>query len=182
MPTLAARPNMQIAVSIIDPKDEQLCQTHADYRNSINSIDRGRQYDAQAVAIEAIVTIIHCAWYVANTSVSIELFLLSMFDPLRIDSNDDAMILTVEDRRRPALKLTKAHFMYQHFDLQMRYERKQGRELPLEGFAKRPTISSITESDVQSFLADIEMADLGKTLTIAKITKMCREARNPYDD
>ena len=106
LPTLADRPNMQISVSIIDPQDNALCVSHAEYRNSISSIDKGRRYDADTVALEVVVTIIQCAWYVANKDVSIELFLLSMFDPLRIDSSDNAMILTVEDRRRPALRIT----------------------------------------------------------------------------
>ena len=182
LPTLAGRSNVQIVVSIINPEDKSLCERHANYRNSINSIDKGRQYDADVVALEVIVTIIHCAWYVANKEVSIELFLLSMFDPLRIDSSDNAMILTVEDRTRPALKLVRNHFMYDHFDLQMRFERKQGRKLDLLGFPNRTTISAIEEHDVESFLSTIGMRQLCKELTVAKIVRACREARNPYDD
>ena len=182
LPTLADRPNMQISVSIIDPLDHALCERHANYRNSINSIDRGRRYDADAVALEVIVTIIHCAWYVANKDVTMGLFLLSMFDPLRIDSSDNAMVLTVEDRRRPALKVTREHFMYHHFDLQMLFERQQGRELPLRGFPNCATISSIQESDVEAFLGSVGMQDLCETLTAEEIVKACRESRNPYED
>ena len=182
LPTLAARPNMQISVSIIDPQDDILCNKHAEYRNSINSVDRGLHYDADTVALEAIVTIIHCAWYVANKGVSIELVLLSMFDPLRIDSSDNAMILTVEDRRRPALKITHDHFMYSHFDLQMRYQREQGRELPLRGFPNRATISAIEEEDVENFLTSINMQTECEKLTAERIVVACRESRNPYED
>ncbi|MYB76785.1 MAG: hypothetical protein F4X83_06770 [Chloroflexi bacterium] len=182
LPTLAIKPNMQISVSIIDPQDELLCNSHAEYRNKINSIDKGRHFDATIVALEVIVTIIHCAWYVTNKNVSIELFLLSMFDPLRIDSSDSAMILTVEDRRRPALKITNEHFMYNHFDLQMRFERQQGRELPLQKFSHCTSISAITEADVREFLTSINMQDLCEKLTPGKIAEACREVRNPYED
>ena len=182
LPTLADRPNMQISVSIINPQDEVLCERHAEYRNGISSIDRGRRYDTDTVALEVIVTIIHCAWYAANKNVSIELFLLSMFDPLRIDSNDNAMILTVEDRRRPALIITSGHFMYDHFDLQMRFERQQGRKLDLGGFPDCATIAAIEADHVETFLASKHMKDLCDRLTVGRIVTACREAKNPYED
>lgn len=182
LPTLAGRPNMQIAVSVIDPQDRDLCQRHAVYRNSIHSIEKGRHYNSDTVALEVIVTIIHCAWYVANKGMSIEMHLLSMYDPLRIDSNDDAMILTVEDRTRPALKLERNHFMYHHFDLQMRYEREQGRQLDLNGFPNSSTISAIDENQVETFLCKIGMKKLCEDLTASNIVDACRTSRNPYDD
>ncbi len=182
LPTLAGRPNMQISVSIIDPTNRLLCERHAEYRNGIHSIDRGLRYDADLVALEVIVTIIHCAWYVANKGVSISLFLLSMFDPLRIDASDNAMILTVEDRRRPALKIMSGHIMYEHLDLQMRFERQQGRELPLQGFPNRATISTISDGDVTTFLDSINMRNLPEGLTARRIVEACRKARNPYED
>ena len=105
-----------------------------------------------------------------------------MFDPLRIDSSDNAMILTVEDRRRPALKITHDHFMYSHFDLQMRYQREQGREIPLRGFSNRATISAIEEEDVENFLTSINMQTMCEKLTATRIVMACRESRNLYED
>ena len=182
LPTLSNRRNMQISVSIIDPENGPLCEKHAAYRNSINSIDKGRFFDADTVALEVTVTIIHCAWHVANTNTSIELYLLSMYDPLRIDASDNAMILTVEDRRRPALRLTKTHFMYEHFDLQMQNARKQGRKIDLHGFPNRMAIGSIGDNDVKTFLSNVGMQALCSRLTASKIAKACREVSNPYED
>ncbi len=182
LPTLAGTPNLDVSINIIDPHNQELCREHAQYRNRINSIDKGRHYDADTVAPEVIVTIIHCAWYVANKDVMIDLYLSSVFDPVRIDSNDKAMILTVEDRRSPALKLTSEHFMYNHFDLQMRYVRDQSRKIDIRGFAERATIAALEEADVETFLARIGMDELCKSLTPARIVTACREARNPYED
>ena len=182
LPTLAGTPNMHVSINIIDPKNEDLCREHAQYRNRITSIDKGRNYNADLVALEVIVTIVHCAWYVANKGVEIDLFLATVFDPVRIDSNDKAMILTVEDRRSPALKLTSNHFMYNHFDLQMRYAREQGRRIELGGFAERETIAAIEENDVVVFLREIDMEELCRRLTPEKIVEACRMARNPYED
>jgi hypothetical protein len=92
------------------------------------------------------------------------------------------MILTVEDRRRPALKITKNHFMYNHFELQMRYACEQGRSISLLGFAERATIAAIEEVDVENFLEKINMKDLCDRLTVAVIVETCRGAKNPYED
>lgn len=182
LPTLAGTPNLHVSINIIDPNNQELCREHAQYRNKINSIDKGKRYDADNVSLEVVVTIIHCAWYVANKGVMIDLFLSSVFDPVRIDSNDKAMILTVEDRRSPALKLTSKHFMYNHFELQMRYAREQGRRIDLGGFAERATIAAIEEEDVRLFLTGIAMQELCERLTPTEIVAACRGARNPYED
>lgn len=182
LPTLAGRANAHASINIIDPTNEALCRQHAEYRNSIPAIDKGRIYDADAVALEVVVTVIHCAWYVATHKVAIDLYLSSVFDPVRIDSNDDAMILTVEDRRSPALKLIKQHFMYNHFDLQMRYAREQGRHLELGGLAAAQTIAALNVHEVEQYLGGIGMNDLCTRLTPQAILVACREARNPYDN
>lgn len=182
LPTIAGRPNAHATISIIDPQNPFLCQSHADYRNRINSVDHGRIYDADAVALEVVVTIIHCAWYVSRRSIAIDLYLLSVFDPVRIDSNDEAMIVTVEDRRSPALKLSKQHFMYGHFEMQMQYAREQGLRLDLVGLAMRPTISALEAQDVAEFLGLIGMQDLCERLTPDGILVACRGSRNPYEN
>ena len=182
LPALMGRSNVQIVVSIIDPKNKPLCVKHADYRNSVNSGDKGEYYNADKVALEVIVTIIYCAWYAANKDMSIELFLLAMFDPLRIDANDEAMIMTIQDRSRPAVKLAKGHVMYDYFDLKMRYEREQGQRLDLTGFPKRPTVSAIEEEDIRNFLSAMDMQELCERLSAGKIVSACREVRNPYEN
>jgi hypothetical protein len=182
LPALAGRPNAHASISIIDPTDEALCRQHAEFRNSIPAIDKGRIYNSDVVALEVVVTIIHCAWYVTNHKVDIDLYLSSVFDPVRMDSNDDAMMLTVEDRRSPALKLTKLHFMYNHFELQMRYAREQGRPVDLGGLAETPTIAALTTQGIERYLNSIGMQALCTRLTPYTILTACREARNPYEN
>jgi len=182
LPTIAGRPNAHATISVIDPLDNALCQRHAEYRNRINSIDKGKKYEANTVALEVVVTIIYCAWYVANKSVSIDLFLLSVFDPVRLDSNDEAMIITVEDRRSPALKLSKQHFMYEHFESQMQYAREQGRQVNLRGLPASPTIAALKSRDIETFLEGIGMEGLCRGLTSEAILNAVRESKNPYEN
>lgn len=180
LPTLAGRPNFHISVCVIDPTLRELCEEHARYRSRINAIDKGRRYDADTVAVEILVTIVICAWYVANKGAAIELYLSRVFDPVRIDSNDEAMILTVEDRRSPALKVTQEHFTYKHFDLQMQFARSQARRVHLAGMRENIELPEIEEGDVVEVLREADMHELCERLTVKRILQTCRESKNPY--
>lgn len=181
LPTLAGRQNCHISACVIDPKDKELCTKHADYRSKINSIDKGKRYDADAVALEVLVTVVICAWYAANRRATVELYLTASFDPVRIDSNDDAMILTVEDRRRPALKITRNHFIYEHFETSMEFARNQGSKVNLEGMRRHIELAQIEERDVSTVLARAGMTELCQRITPAKIVRACIEVKNPYE-
>lgn len=74
------------------------------------------------------------------------------------------MILTVEDRRSPALKITADHFMYIPFQLQINYARQQARRLDLGGLPRQPTIAALTENDIEHFLTRLGMKDLSDPL------------------
>ncbi|HXD44518.1 MAG TPA: hypothetical protein VN655_05215 [Pseudolabrys sp.] len=182
LPVLASKQNAHASISIIDPRNEKLCREHAEYRNKIQAVDKGRVYDADLVALEVVVTIVHCAWYVAKRTVDIDLYLSSVFDPLRIDSNDDAMILTVEDRRSPALMLTKQHFMYAHFEQHMLYAREQGVPLKLDGLTASDTVAALSDKEIEDFLNKIGMGGLCERLTAKKIATASRASRNPYEN
>lgn len=182
LPALAGRQNVHVSACVIDPADTSLCEKHARYRSQINSIDKGRIYDADRVALEVIVTIVIAAWYAKNRRIAIELYLCPFFDPVRIDSNDQAMILTVEDRRSPALKVTREHFTYEHFELQMEHAREQSRQVRLEGIREGIQLAEINEEDVVSVLHSAKLGHLCERLTAETIVQACRTARNPYEN
>lgn len=182
LPTLASKANFHISVCIIDPTIPSLCEEHARYRNSINSIDKGKKYNAETVALEVVVTIITCAWFVTNKNIAIDLYLSTVFDPVRIDANDYAMILTVEDRRSPALKITSDHFMFEHFDLQMQFSRQQAKNIKVSGLKESDTVASLVAKDIEIFLEDIGMRDLCSKLGAENILAACRNVRNPYEN
>jgi len=180
LPTLANRQNCHISACIIDPQNRDLCEKHAHYRGQINSIDKGKQYDADTVALEALVTIVICAWYSVNSRAAVELYLSASFDPVRIDSNDEAMILTVEDRRSPALMVKKNHFTYEHFETSMEFAREQGTHVTLQGVRKGIELAQIEEMDVTSALSYAGMESLCTHITPTRIVQACRASKNPY--
>lgn len=180
LPTLATRQNCHISACVIDPRNCELCEKHAHYRSQINSIDKGKTYDADAVALEVLVTIVICAWYSANSRAVVELYLSASFDPVRIDSNDEAMILTVEDRRSPALMVKKSHFTYEHFETSMEFARNQGTQVTLQGVRRGIELAQIEVEDVISVLNNAGMEELSTRITPAAIVQACRASKNPY--
>ncbi|PLW83646.1 hypothetical protein CWI75_04665 [Kineobactrum sediminis] len=182
LPTLAGRQNCHISVCVIDPRNRVLCEKHAQYRGQINSIDKGKKYNTDSVALEVLVTIVICAWYSVNHRVHVDLYLSASFDPVRIDSNDEAMILTVEDRRSPALMVKKSHFTYEHFETSMEFARNQGDQVSLQGVRSGIGLAQLEEQDVTAVLTNSGMGDLCKHITPEVILQACRESKNPYEN
>lgn len=182
LPTLDGRQNCHVTGCVIDPLNTELCEKHAQYRSQINSIDKGRKYDAFEVSLEVLVTVVFCAWYAANSRTKVELYFSSSFDPVRIDSNDDKMILTVEDRRRPALLIDKEHFTYEHFEMSMEFARTQGRSVLLDGIRRGIALAQLECVDVSSALERAGLKILCDQITPERILMACREAKNPYAD
>ena len=77
--------------------------------------------------------------------------------------------------------ITKEHFMYEPFQLQMNYARQQARKVDLRGLKRSTTISALTKQDIEKFLDGIHMKELCDELGSAEILRACREAKNPYE-
>ena len=182
LPTLAGRPNVHIAACLIDPTDEKICGLHAEYRGSINAIDKGKRFTSDSVATEVVVTIVIAAWHAVNRQMAIDIFLTKSFDPIRIDSSDDAMMVTVEDRRSPALRISRKHFTYNHFELQMNTARQQSRKVDLTGIRKGIELGEMTAIDIAAVLKVAGMSDLCIRLGADNILDACRQSRNPYEN
>lgn len=183
LPTLASNNNnIQVKACLIDPADEQLCAKHAEYKGDINAIDKGKKYDSEAVSLEIMVTIVIAAWYARNKSMDISIYLSGKFDPIRIDGNDEAMILTVEDRRSPALMITKKHFTASHFNLQMKTAQNQARKIDLCGMRHGIQLAHIDSQDVENVLKSAGLEDICKKITTEAIIAECKSLRNPYEN
>lgn len=182
LPALASRTNVHVTACLIDPANRTLCERHAEYRESINSIDKGRSYDADVVSLEVLVTIVIASWYVRNRGMDIDIYLSGRFDPIRIDSNDEAMILTIEDRRSPALMITQKHFTASHFNLQMQTTRDQARKIDISGMRRGIELPEISIQDVMTVLKNSELSELCNKISPDKISDACRRSRNPYEN
>jgi hypothetical protein len=182
LPSLASKSDVHVTACVIDPANQELCEKHAEYRSGINAIDKGKRYNAQAVSLEVVVTIVIAAWYARNRNIDIVIYLSGRFDPIRIDGNDDAIILTVEDRRSPALMITKKHFIAEHFNLQMQTARNQARKINLGGMSFGIELAQISATDVVNVLSVAKLENVCNELTAEVIVKACHESKNPYEN
>jgi hypothetical protein len=171
---------LSVVACIIDPRNIDLCSKHAGYRGRINSIDKGHAYTESTVALQVLVTIVVCAWYVSNKNMNIRLFLTKTYDPVRVDSNGQSMIVTVEDRRSPALKLDKDYFMFSHFTSQLDTAREQGSEVVFSGF-RNCSISDISESDVELVIRGAGLDVVLDRVAAADVARECGQVNNPYE-
>ena len=181
LPTLSGKTNMRISACIIDPRVQKLCEDHSRYRSQIHGIDKGRTYTSQAVQFEVLTTILICAWYVSAKGASIDLYLTSFFDPVRTDASDKSMIITVEDRRRPALLIDVDHFMYEHFSLQMSSAQRQGERVQLGSLAHNANISDLTETDVSEFFLALGMGEICGSVGVKELLEAVKNVKNPYE-
>jgi hypothetical protein len=92
------------------------------------------------------------------------------------------MIITVEDRRQPALRINRDQFIYEHFETSMEFARDQGTKVNLDGMRHGIEIGAIEESDVSDALEKAGMAELCNKITPEVILKACRESKNPYEN
>ena len=182
LPTLSGRQNVHVSACLIDPCDVELCRKHADYRGMINAIDKGRNYDENVVSMEIIVTIVLASWYVVNRQMNVEIYLSGTFDPIRIDSNDYSMILTVEDRRSPALKISNNHFTSQHFELQMASARQQARKINLGGVRQGIELPEINEEDIKSVIVTADVDEVLGRISLKEIQLAFLRSKNPYEN
>ena len=182
LPSLAYKANVQVLVCIIDPENKKLCEQHAEYRGKINAIDKGKRYDAAEVSLQVVVTIVIASWYARNRGMDISIFLSGKFEPIRIDSNDAAMILTVEDRRSPALMITQKHFTANHFNLQMQTARDQSRKIELGGMRNGIQLAEIEIRDVENVLGKAGLAEICQEITPQVILNACNASKNPYEN
>uniref|UniRef100_UPI003F7E0E08 hypothetical protein n=1 Tax=Xanthomonas sp. 0924 TaxID=2835534 RepID=UPI003F7E0E08 len=182
LPALSQRGSRaNVVACVIDPLNRSLCEKHANYRGRINSIDKGVPYTADTVSLQVLVTLVICSWYEKNKGMDIRVYLTQTYDPVRIDSSDSSMIITVEDRRSPALKINKGHFMFDHFNFQVSTVKEQGRKVDISGVS-RCDLSAVTAEDVTAVLHSSGLSELLKTIPVDEILKACKEARNPYEN
>lgn len=178
--TLSSKPTAQVFANILDPMDQTVRQRHAQYRRMIKRVDAGSEVNERSILVDAIVTIVACAWYTSATNVSIHLRLHSAFSPVRIDAGDSRMFLTVEDRREPALEIGRNHFMYSNFRQQIDFMKLQGREVSLQGFPVVATMAALSADQLRAYLSSIGFAELLSDDVVNDVLAGVKGIANPY--
>lgn len=180
LPRLAHKKQAPLEVYMLDPRDGDLCERHADYRRQIPAIDKGREYTSDVVREELLVTLITCSFYRHARSLNLRVWLTRTFDPVRIDCAGDVLFITVEDRREQALQIRSSHFLFRFYMMHVSFARNQAVAFEMKRLANLTNIQGITESHVCEWLRESGLSDTCHTVSTRKIAAACRAQENPY--
>jgi hypothetical protein len=172
--------NVAIVAQIIDPRDQRLCSLHADLRNSTTTVDNRNDWTLNSVRSQLYATILTVLRYQKQVALlEIELYLANHFLPSRIDLSSDAVIVTREDRRAPAIRARRDSYFYDTMDHEISVTKQQShRVLPMN--VDDPG-GDLTPGLARRFLEDIMLWDEEVVTPIMDdVCRLVNERDNPY--
>lgn len=118
----------QFNILLPDPADDDIPEAYAHYRNSLDA--EKRTWDTERVRVEVVATVLMATYY-SNRSqfFSADIFLKSDFALFRMDMSDDALIMTREDPRWPAIICSARSKFYASYQEEFRIEAENGTKL-----------------------------------------------------
>lgn len=172
----------EMTLCIIDPKDENICEEYARYRNSLKSKDK-YEWTKESVQMEALATAVSALWYGHHSSLfRTEVYLLRQFSTFRLDISDEYAIVTKEDPQEAAIRANSASFFYDSYVSEIELiKSSQSRQVTLQRSLRLPK-----EFDLKSLREVIENADLLDTPHVQnplleRILELVTKPESPYE-
>jgi hypothetical protein len=176
---------LQMQIGIIDPADEKLCATYAQFRRSLSdqpdatgeiwTVDRARK--------ESYATVLAACWYQRRFSfVSIEVGLSSVMTTFRWDMTPHRLILTQEDPQFPAMMLEPGKKYYEIYSRELMTSLRQCRPVPMNRMDHIELSDEPTIDETRKLFIELELP-LPSTFTdrnVAEIVSKAIQAKNPY--
>ncbi|GII54055.1 hypothetical protein Pth03_24440 [Planotetraspora thailandica] len=176
--------HLTIRVEIIDPSDEEVCESYAHYRRSLS--DRpdgtGELWTTERVRKESFATVLAAFWYRQRFGLlDIGVGLSSTMTTFRWDLSSHMVIMTVEDPNR-AMAALSGTFYYESCDTELRTSFEQARKVPVDRYKAVPLSEEPTVEEVRRFFDRIDLP-LPKSYTdreVVEITRKALRAKDPY--
>jgi len=171
----------EIVAIILDPRDQAVCETYAEYRNSTRSVDVDGRWDAKRVRREIYATALTVLHYQAHEKMlRVSLGFSRAFSSFRIDLSSLYVIVTKEDRLAPAMKCDKESFFYQSYRDEVYLSQRQGESM------LQPAVDTFLDTlSVQGARDAIQAAGLACAILderdYEEIVRICLERKNPYE-
>lgn len=168
--------SIDVECIIIDPRNAQLCATHATARNSVRTVDGKQNWTAEDVQIEVYSTILCC--FIYSSTLNIKLGLLNYFEPQRFDISSSDVIVTREDRKAPAMLLRETGYFSTAANRDFSTSMRQASPVILT-----PNDLTLDAIDCSKALALLTTAELGVDKLHGMIAEICTRAAsasNPY--
>ncbi len=169
-----------VRAQILDPRNSELCEMHAQLRNSVNNADDRKNWTGLDIKISLYTTIVTCAIFESNNSyLDVSVFLINFFSTDRVDVSTTSGIVTKDDRNVPGLKFSKESILYNSYLGDLTVTQKQGDVV--KPLSKPYKIGDLTGDNISTILLELGFNDehIGKE-ELDKIASEANDQLNPY--
>lgn len=176
---------MHVQLEIIDPTDEKVCGSYAQFRRSLadQPDSTGEIWTVDRTRKESYATVLAACWYRWRFSfVTIEVGLSSVMTTFRWDMTPHRLIITQEDPQFPAMMLEPGKYYYEIYSRELMASMRQSRQVPIShldhaGLSDEPTVD-----ETRKLFTELDLP-IPRSFTdrdVAEIISKALQAKNPY--
>ena len=174
---------LTVAIEIIDPTDEEVCERYARFRRSLDPDAPGEPWTVDRTRKESYATVLAACWHLQRSGLlTVDVRLSAQMTTFRYDLSSSCVVITQENPQTPALRIDRGEVYYNRYNIELDYSRRQSRRVPIEAAAQVKLDDEPSVEQVRRLFTA-----LGLTLPrsfgdreVAGIIGKAVQARNPY--
>jgi hypothetical protein len=176
---------LHVQLEIIDPADERLCATYAQFRRSLSDEPdaTGQIWTVDRTRKESYATVFAACWYRQRyTFVTIEAGLSSVMTTFRWDMTPHRLIITQEDPQFPAIMLEPGRYYYEIYTRELMASMRQARQVPVSRMDHIQLSDEPTVDEARKLFTELDLP-LPRSFTDRDVAEVIRKAlvpKNPY--
>ncbi len=176
---------LHVQLEIIDPADERVCATYAQFRRSLSDQPdtTGEIWTVDRTRKESYATVLAACWYRRRFSfVTIEVGLSSLMTTFRWDMTPHQLIITQEDPQFPAMMLEPGKYYYEIYSRELMASLRQARQVPISHLDHIDLSEEPTVDETRKLFMDLDVPiPQGFTSRdVAEIISKALQPKNPY--
>jgi hypothetical protein len=176
---------LHIQLEIIDPADEKVCSSYAQFRRSLS--DRpdstGEIWTLDRTRKESYATVLAACWYRQRFPfLTVEVGLSQVMTTFRWDMTPRQLIITQEDPQMPAMMLEPGRYYYEIYSRELLASLRQARQVPISRLDHVELSDEPTIDETRKLFAELDLA-IPRAFTdrdVADIIRKALQAKNPY--
>ncbi|MEV0428673.1 hypothetical protein ACIBPB_30035 [Micromonospora sp. NPDC049836] len=174
---------LHVAIEIIDPTDEEVCERYARFRRSLAPDAPGERWTVDRTRKESYATVLAACWHLQRSGLlTIDVRLSAQMTTFRYDLSSSCVIITQENPQTPALRIDRKELYYNRFNIDLQYSREQSRRVPIEAAASVKLDDEPSVEQVRRLFTALGLP-LPRSFgdrEVADIVGRAIQARNPY--
>lgn len=176
---------LRMQLEIIDPADEALCKTYAQFRSSLTPgpDGTGEPWTFERTRKEAFATILAACWYRQRfTFLMIDVGLSSVMTTFRWDLSSRCVIMTQEDPAGPALMFDRDKPYYRAYSRELMASFNQARRVPIDKASDLVLSEEPTVEETRKLFSTLTLELPGSYTDrdVSELIVKALRAKNPY--